>query len=142
MPSTKGGAWLLEPVAAEGIFTPERLSEEHRLMAQTTEAFVNAEVLPELDRLESKDWTLARSVLRRCGELGLLGISAPEEFGGLDLDKASALVVVERIARSASFATIFGGQANLTILPLVLFGTQAQKEQYLPRLIGGEIIGA
>ena len=139
--AAKGGAWLLEEPAA-AIFTPERTSDEHRLMAQTTEAFMNAEVMPNLGRLEAKDWALARTLLRQCGELGLLGISVPEAYGGLDLDKASALVVVERIARSASFATTYGGQANLCILPLVLFGTEAQKQKYLPSLVSGETVGA
>ena len=118
------------------------LSEEHRLIAKTADEFVAAEVLPVLDQLESKDWELARHLIKRCGDLGLLGLAAPEQFGGLDLDKASALVVVERIARAASFATTFGGQANLSVLPLVLFGTAEQKAMYLPRLIAGDIVGA
>jgi alkylation response protein AidB-like acyl-CoA dehydrogenase len=138
----KGGAWLLEDARQCDVFTPEKLTDEHRLMAQTTTEFVDSEVLPVLDRLEQKDWQLNRSLLKRCGELGLLGIAVPEAYGGLDLDKASSLAVVERIGPSASFATTFGGQANLTILPLVLFGTPAQKEKYLPRLVSGEIVGA
>src|SRR5215218_1068560 len=142
IPTYKGGSWLLEETPASDIFTPEKLSDEHRLMAQTTEQFVNNELLPALDRLEQKDWQLSRALVRRAGELGLLGISVPEAYGGLDLDKVSSLVVVERVARSASFATTFGGQANLSVLPLVLFGTEAQKAKYLPRLISGEIIGA
>jgi alkylation response protein AidB-like acyl-CoA dehydrogenase len=140
--SRKGGSWLLDETPASDVFTPERLSEEHRLMAKTTKEFVDNEVLPSLDRLEEKDWPLARTLVRRCGELGLLGIAVPEEYGGLDLDKASSLAVVERIGPSASFATTFGGQANLCILPLVLFGTAEQKEKYLPRLVNGELIGA
>jgi alkylation response protein AidB-like acyl-CoA dehydrogenase len=138
----KGGSWLLEDTSPADVFTPEKLTDEHRLMAQTTTEFIDAEVMPSLDRLESKDWELARSLVRRGGELGLLGIAAPEEYGGLDLDKASSLVVIERIGPSASFATTFGGQANLCILPLVLFGTAVQKAHYLPRLIAGEIVGA
>ena len=141
-PHFRGGSWLLEETEASDIFTPEQLSDEHRLMAQTTTEFVDSEVLPMLDRLEQKDWQLARSLLKRCGELGLLGIAVPEAYGGLDLDKTSSLAVIERIGPSASFATTFGGQANLTILPLVLFGTPAQKEKYLPRLVSGEIVGA
>jgi alkylation response protein AidB-like acyl-CoA dehydrogenase len=124
------------------VFTPEKLSDEHRLMAKTTAEFVESEVLPSLERLERKDWQLARSLVRRAGELGLLGIAVPEEYGGLDLDKASSLAVAERIGPSASFATTFGGQANLCILPLVLFGTPDQKQKYLPRLVTGELIGA
>jgi alkylation response protein AidB-like acyl-CoA dehydrogenase len=138
--TVRGGSWLFEDVGET--FTPEKLSEEHKLMAQTTAEFVEAEIMPALPRLEAKDWALVRALIKKCGELGLLGLSAPEQYGGLDLDKVSSLVVVERIARSASFATTFGGQTNLSVLPLVLFGTEAQKAKYLPRLISGEIIGA
>ena len=138
----KGGSWLLEDVAPSEVFTPEKLTDEHRLMAQTTDEFIETEVLPNLERLETKDWELARSLIRRCGELGLLGTNVPEQYGGLDLDKVSSLIVAERIARSASFATTYGGQANLCILPLVLFGTDAQKEKYLPTLVSGERVGA
>jgi alkylation response protein AidB-like acyl-CoA dehydrogenase len=138
----KGGAWLLEETAPGDVFTPEKLTEEQRLMAQTAQEFVDSELLPAVDRLEAKDWELARSLMHRAAELGLFGIAVPEQYGGLDLDKASSLVVVERLARAASFATTFGGQANLCILPLVMFGTAAQKEKYLPRLVAGEIIGA
>src|SRR5512145_1825582 len=138
----KGGSWLLDDTPPSDVFTPEKLSDEHRLMARTTAEFIEGEVMPNVDRLEAKDWQLARSLVRRCGELGLLGIAVPEEYGGLDLDKASSLAVVEQIGRSASFCTTFGGQANLCILPLVLFGTPAQKSQYLPRLVAGELVGA
>jgi alkylation response protein AidB-like acyl-CoA dehydrogenase len=146
MPTTSqtrpGAIWLFEDTPADSVFTPERLSDEHRLIAQTTTEFVDNEVMPGLDRLEAKDWALARQLLRRCGELGLLGVAVPEAYGGLDLDKATSLVIVERIAKSASFATTFGGQANLCTLPLLLFGTEAQKQQYLPRLMSGEMVAA
>jgi alkylation response protein AidB-like acyl-CoA dehydrogenase len=138
----RGGSWLFENGRSCATISPERLSDEHRLIAKTANEFVTSEVMPALDRLESKDWTLCRALVKRCGELGLLGIAAPQEYGGLDLDKASSLVAVERIARAASFATTFGGQVNLCILPLVLFGSDDQKARYLPPLIAGEIIGA
>jgi len=138
----KGGSWLLEETEPASVFTPEKLSDEHRLMAQTVEEFVATEVMPNIDRLETKDWNLARTLVERAGELGLLGISVPEQYGGLDLDKVSALVVSERIARSASMAAAYGAQANLTILPIVLFGTDTQKAKYLPGLVSGEKIGA
>jgi alkylation response protein AidB-like acyl-CoA dehydrogenase len=138
----KGGSWLLEETPPGDIFTPERLTDEHRLMAQTAQEFVDNELLPATERLEAKDWELARSMIRRAADLGLFGIAVPEQYGGLDLDKASSLVVVERLARAASFATTFGGQANLCILPLVMFGTDEQKNRYLPKLVAGEIIGA
>jgi alkylation response protein AidB-like acyl-CoA dehydrogenase len=138
----RGGAWLFDEVADADVFTPEKLTEEHRLIAKTTEEFMVSEVLPHLERLESKDWAFSRHLIKRAGELGLLGLAAPEQYGGLDLDKASSLVVVEQVALSASFATTFGGQSNLCVLPLVLFGTPEQKAAYLPQLITGEIIGA
>jgi alkylation response protein AidB-like acyl-CoA dehydrogenase len=138
----KGGSWLLEETEPASVFTPEKLSDEHRLMAQTVEEFVASEVLPKIDQLETKDWNLARDLVRRAGDLGLLGISVPEQYGGLDLDKVSALVVSERIARSPSLAAAYGAQANLTVIPIVLFGTDAQKAKYLPGLVSGEKIGA
>ena len=139
---TRGGAWLFEDATDADVFTPERLSDEHRLMARTTDEFIDSEVLPNLERLETKDWALARSLIHRAGDLGLLGINVPEQYGGVDLDKISSLIVAERIARAASFATSYGGQANLCIVPIVLFGTDAQKEKYLPKLVSGEAIGA
>src|SRR5882672_4755522 len=103
----KGASWLLEDTDPSSTFTPEKMSEEHRLMAQTVEEFVDAEVMPKIDQLETKDWALARALIKRAGDLGLLGISVPEEYGGLDLDKVSALVVSERIARSASLGAAY-----------------------------------
>ena len=138
----KGVTWLFDDPPSDGTFSPETLTEEHRLIARTAEEFMTNEVMPNVTRLEDKDWALARQLLHRCAELGLLGISVPEEYGGLDLDKATSLVVVEQIARNASFATAFGGQANLCSLPLVLFGTADQKAKYLPKLVSAEMIGA
>src|SRR5215467_11119572 len=141
-PALRGGEWLLQPSDPASVFTPERLSEEHRLIAQTVSDFVTNEVLPALDRLEQKDWTLARELVRRAGALGLIGVDVPEAYGGVQLDKITSMVVSERMARSASFGATFGAQANLMVLPLVLFGTEAQKQKYLPRLLSGELIGA
>ncbi len=90
---TRGGSWLIESTTAEGTFTPERMTEDHRLIAQTTEEFASAVVVPAVERLEQKDWELARALLRRCGELGLLGVNVPEAYGGVELDKVSSLVV-------------------------------------------------
>jgi alkylation response protein AidB-like acyl-CoA dehydrogenase len=140
--AARGGAWLLGTSTPEETFTPERITEDHRLIAQTTDEFATAEVQPALERLEEKDWELARSLLRRCGELGLLGVNVPEAYGGVELDKVSSLIVSERIARSASFGATYGAQANLCILPILLFGTDEQKQRYLPRLVSGELVGA
>ena len=140
--AARGGSWLLDETEPSAVFTPEKISDEHRLMAQTTDEFVDNEVLPQLEALENKNWDLARSIVRRCGELGLLGINVPEQYGGIELDKVSSLIVSEHIARAASFGATFGAQANLCILPIFLFGTPEQKRKYLPRLLTGEMIGA
>ena len=138
----RGGAWLLEGTAHDTVFTPERLSDEHKMMARTASDFALNEVIPVLDRLENKDWALSKQLVHRCGELGLMGTDTPEEYGGLDLDKASSLVVAENIAKSASFSVTFGAMTGLSILPLLLFGNEAQKQKYLPKLVSGEWTGA
>jgi alkylation response protein AidB-like acyl-CoA dehydrogenase len=138
----RGGAWLIEPTDPREVLTPERLTDEHRLIGSTTQEFVEQEVLPALDRLEQHDWAVARGLLKRCGDLGLLGVDVPEAYGGVDLDKVTSLLVSERMASAASFGATFGGQTNLTLLPLLLFGTEAQKRKYIPRLLTGELVGA
>jgi alkylation response protein AidB-like acyl-CoA dehydrogenase len=142
VPHTRGGDWLVSDAAADLIFTPERLTDEHRLVAQTASAFVRDEVLPAIDALESKDWTRARALIRRSGDLGLLGTDVPEAFGGVGLDKAASTVVGEAVGAGASFATTFGGQTGLAITPILWFGTPAQRAKYLPRFVSGEIVGA
>jgi alkylation response protein AidB-like acyl-CoA dehydrogenase len=138
----RGGQWLLESTGAGHVLTPELLTEEHRLIGRTAEEFVDNEVEPASDRLEQKDWVLARQLLRRCGGLGLLGVDIPEAYGGVGLDMVSSLVVSDRFARVASFGAALGAQANLAALPLYLFGTEEQKQRYLPRLLSAELIGA
>ena len=97
---TKGGHWLIEETRADAIFTPEQLTDEHRLIEQTANEFMTTEVVPALDRLEQKDWALARTLVGRCGELGLLGTDVPEALGGVGLDKAASMIVGEAVGRS------------------------------------------
>jgi alkylation response protein AidB-like acyl-CoA dehydrogenase len=141
-PKHEGGYWLLEDTSPAELFTPERLSDEQRMMGRTALEFARNELLPNLGKLEAKDWSVARQLVKRCGDLGLLGTDAPEEYGGLALDKASAVVVAEGIAIEASFAVTFGAMTGLSIMPLVMFGTEEQRRRYLPGLISGELVGA
>jgi alkylation response protein AidB-like acyl-CoA dehydrogenase len=141
-PLRKGGSWLLEATAHGDVFTPERLTDEHRLIGRTADEFAVNEVLAVLDRLEAKDWNLNRDLVKRCGDLGLLGTDVPEEYGGLALDKVSSVIVAEGLAKSASFGVTFGAMTGLAIMPILMFGTDAQKKKYLPRLVNGEIVGA
>src|SRR3954464_6648443 len=154
--TVRGGSWLIEETAAESVFTPEQLSDEHRLIGQTADEFVTNEVQPALERLEQKDWQLAKNLVRRAGELGLLGTDVSDDFGGVGLDKVASIVVGESMGRdkvagmvggegrggAASFATTFGAQTGLAITPIVCFGTAAQKAKYLSRLVNGELVGA
>ena len=138
----KGGEWLIPEEASGEIFTPELLSDEHRLIGQTASEFVRSEVLPALGELEQKNWTLARALLKRSGDLGLLGTDVPERLGGVGLDKVAAIVVGEAVGPCAGFATAFGAQTGLAIIPLLCFGTESQQQQYLPRIVSGELVGA
>jgi alkylation response protein AidB-like acyl-CoA dehydrogenase len=138
----KGGAWLLDETDPASVMTPERLTEEHKLIEQTAAEFIVHEVLPRAEQLEKKDWPLNRELLVKCGALGLLGPNVPEAYGGVDLDKISALVISEQLSRYASFGATLGAQANLTITPILMFGTEQQKQKYLPKLVSGEMVGA
>ena len=140
--AVKGGAWLIAETDPSTVMTPERITEEHELIRQTAGEFINGEVFPANERLEQKDWTLQRELVKKCGSLGLLGTNIPEAYGGVDLDKIATLIVSEKIAEHGSFAATFGAQANLTILPIYMFGTEAQKQKYLPGLVSGELVGS
>ena len=137
----RGGEWLLESAPPDSIFTPERMTEEHRLIQQTAQEFTN-EVAEHTDQLETKDWDLTRELLRRAGELGLLATDVPEAYGGLALDKASAAIIAGCLGQCGSFSATYGAHANLAILPIRMYGTEEQKQRYLPDLVTGETVGA
>lgn len=137
----RGGEWLLEAAPLNTLFTPERMSEEHRLIQQTAQEFTN-EVAELTEQLETKDWDLTRELLRRAGELGLLATDVPESYGGLALDKASAAIIAGCLGQCGSFSATYGAHANLAILPIRMFGTDEQKQRYLPSLVSGETVGA
>ncbi len=138
----KGGAFLIEDLTPEEIFTPEDFTEEHRMIADTTRQFIDNEVAPRIDELEKHDWKLARELVQKAADLGLIGASIPEEYGGLGLDQTSGALIGENIGRSASFATTLGAESGIGLLPIVYFGTEAAKQKYLPRVASGETITA
>jgi alkylation response protein AidB-like acyl-CoA dehydrogenase len=140
--STTGVDWITEPAPRGTTFTPEQLTDEHRLIRRTADEFVAYEVMPRIGRLDAKDWTAVHELMRTCAELGLVGTDVPEAHGGLALDKVSSVIVTESLARFASWSVTFGGQTGLSITPLLCFGTAEQQARYLPRLSSGEIIGA
>ncbi len=137
-----GADWLVRDTDPADVFTPERLSDEHRLIERTAAEFIANEVAPALPEMEKKNWAVARALVARAGSLGLVGVDTPDEYGGVGLDKAASIVVGEAVGEVASFATTFGAQTGLAIIPILCFGSDAQKKQYLPGIVSGEVIGA
>src|SRR6201982_915019 len=137
-----GGSFLLEERTPDEIFTPEDFSEQHQLIAQTAEEFAFHEIVPNIDKIEHKDFSVTRHLLKKAGELGLSSVEIPEIYGGLEMDKVTAAVIADHIAKYAGFATTWGGHTGIGTLPIVYFGTEEQKKKYLPRLATGEIVAA
>src|SRR5215467_14555666 len=137
-----GGSFLLEERQTSEVFTPEDFSEQHQMIAQTTEEFAVKEILPNVEKIEHKDFSVTRDLIKKAGDLGLAGVEIPEADGGLDMDKVTAAVIADRIARYAGFATSWGGHSGIGTLPTVYFGTEQQKRKYLPKLAAGEMVGA
>src|SRR6201981_1341157 len=137
-----GGSFLLEERQTSEIFTPEDFTEQHQLIGQTTEEFAVNEILPNIEKTEHKEFQVTRDLLKKAGELGLSGAEIPEAYGGIEMDKVTAAVIADHIAKYAGFATTWGGHSGIGTLPIVYFGTEEQKKKYLPRLAAGEIVGA
>lgn len=135
-----GGAFLLE--ASKNIFTPEDFTEEHKAIARTTEEFWHKAIAPNLEAIQHQEPGVAVGILRQSGALGLLGVLVPEQYGGMEMDLTSAMIVAEILARDGSYAAWHGAHAGIGTLPLLLFGTDEQKARYLPKLASGEWIAA
>ena len=144
MPKSKisGGSFLLEERQTSEVFTPEDFTEQHQLIGQTTEEFAVNEILPNVERIEHKEFQVTRDLLKKAGDLGLSGVEIPEAYGGLEMDKVTAAVIADHIAKYAGFATTWGGHSGIGTLPIVYFGTEEQKKKYLPKLAAGETVGA
>jgi butyryl-CoA dehydrogenase len=144
VPKTKiaGASFLLEERQPAEIFTPEDFNEQHQLIAQTTEDFAENEIVPNIEKIEHKDFSVTRDLLKKAGELGLTAVDVPEAYGGMEMDKVTSAIIGERIAKYAGFATTWGAHTGIGLLPIVYFGTEEQKKKYLSRLVSGEIVGA
>jgi len=140
--AARGGSFLIEERRVEEVFTPEDLSEEQRMIGDTAAEFMEKEMVPRLPEILALNYDATRSVLRKAGELGLLGVEIPEEYGGLGLDKVSGCLVSEKSARDGSFAVSFMGHTGIGTLPILYFGTEEQKKKYLPRFAAGEWISS
>ncbi len=138
----KGGAFLLQETLPAQVLSPEDFSDEQRMIGQTTAEFFDKEVIPNHDQIESKDYEIQRSLIKQAADLGLINASIPEEYGGLELDHVSNMLIAEHMSGQASFSTGFGATSSIGLLPIVLFGTDEQKKKYLPKIGSGEWIGA
>jgi alkylation response protein AidB-like acyl-CoA dehydrogenase len=141
-PAAKGGSFLLEAPQPGDVFTPADLTDDQKLIGQTAEEFVLKEVFPFIKDLENKKPGLMAELVKKGGEVGLMGGGVPEEFGGAGLDKISTTVLTEKLSIYGGFAVTHGAHAGIGTLPIVYFGTEAQKKKYLPKLATGEWIGA
>jgi len=140
--AAKGGSFLLESPSPEDVFTPADLTDDQKLIGQTAEEFVLKEVLPLAKDLENKKPGLMAQLVKKGGELGLMGGGVPEAYGGAGLDKIATTVLTEKLSIYGGFAVTHGAHAGIGTLPIVYFGTEEQKKKYLPKLATGELIGA
>jgi alkylation response protein AidB-like acyl-CoA dehydrogenase len=135
----KGGSFLIQENSPENIFTPEDFTKQHQTIAQTTNDFVEKEVLP---KIEEQNWDVTLSLMRKAGEIGLLAVDIPEEYGGLGLDKTSSMLVAEGLGKASSFTVTHGAHTGIGTLPIVYFVTEEQKRKYLPKFATGELISS
>src|SRR5215212_1896687 len=138
----QGGSFLIEERRPEDVFTPEDFTEEHRQIAKTALEFTANEVMPAAAEIEAKNFAVTRGLLRKAGELGLMSVDVPEAYGGLEMDKVTSALIAESMSQLASFSVAFSAHAGIGTLPIVWYGTAAQKERYLPKLATAEWIGA
>jgi len=141
-PAAKGGSFLLETPLPQDVFTPADLTDDQKLIGQTAEEFVVKEVLPLVKELENKKPGLMPELVKKAGEVGLLGGGIPEEYGGAGLDKIATTVLTEKLSIYGGFAVTHGAHSGIGTLPIVYFGNEEQKKKYLPKLATGEWIGA
>ena len=140
--AAKGGSFLIEPRTPAEVFTPEDLSQEQHQIAATAAQFAREEIAPAIEALEAKEPGSMRSMLAKAAQLGFTSVEIPEEYGGMGMDKISSTVVTDQISILASFSTAFGAQTGIGALPLVWYGTEEQKRNYLPKLASGEWVAA
>jgi alkylation response protein AidB-like acyl-CoA dehydrogenase len=142
MDTIKGGEFLIRETKAEEIFTPEDYTEEQRMIGQMCEDFVSQEVAPLIERIDSMEDGLMPSLLDKAGELGILGMSIPEQYGGMGVDFTTSLLATERLGRGYSFSVAYGAHTGIGTLPLYYYGNEDQKKKYLPKLATGEMKAA
>jgi alkylation response protein AidB-like acyl-CoA dehydrogenase len=137
-----GGSFLIEACPPENVFTPEDFTEQHKLIAHTAEEFAVNEIVPNIEKMEHKEFSVTRELVKKAGDLGLSAVDTPEAYGGLQMDKVTSAIIADRLATYGGFSSTWGAHTCIGTLPIVYFGTEEQKKKYLPRLATSEIVGA
>lgn len=138
----KGGEFLITDQTAAEIFTPEDFNDEQKMIGDTSREFIDNEIRPNLEAMEKHQWDVARELIKKGGELGLLGATIPEEYGGLGLDQTTGALIAEMMGRAGGFGTTFGAQTSIGLLPILYFGSEELKKEWIPRIISGEVATA
>lgn len=136
----KGGEFLITETAE--IFTPEDFNDEQRMIGDTSREFIDNEIQPNLEAMEKHEWNVARELIKKGGELGLLGATIPEEYGGLGLDQTTGALIAEMMGRAGGFGTTFGAQTSIGLLPLLYFASDELKNEWIPKIVSGEVVTA
>ena len=137
--SIKGGEFLVRETNAQEVFIPEEFSEEQKMMAQACQDFIDTEIHPNVDAIDSmKDPSLVPTIFKKAGELGLLGISVPENYGGLGMSFNTSMLIADIVGAAGSFSTTYGAHTGIGTLPILYYGNEEQKQKYLPKLATGE----
>jgi alkylation response protein AidB-like acyl-CoA dehydrogenase len=140
---TRGGQFLVKETKCENVFTPEDFSEEQIMMRDSVKEFVDKEIWPNKDRFEKKDFALTEEVMRKAGEMGFLSVAVPESYGGMGMGFVDTCLVCDYISgATGSFSTAFGAHTGIGTMPITLYGTEEQKQKYVPKLASGEWFGA
>lgn len=138
----KGGEFLISEGSTDKVFTPEDFTDEHRMIGDTCREYIDNEVFPNLGNLENHSWDIARNLLKKGGELGLLGANIPEEYGGMALDQTSGVIIAEMVGRGSGFGSTYGAQTSIGLLPILYWGSEEMKRKWIPKIISGEVVSA
>ena len=138
----KGGEFLITDQTTSEVFTPEDFTDEHKMIGETCREYIDNEVVPNMPALEEHDYEVGRGLLKKAGELGLLGANIPEEYGGLALDQTSGCIIAEMVGRGSGFGSTYGAQTSIGLLPILYWGSEELKNEWIPKITSGEAVSA
>lgn len=138
----KGGEFLIREGSTSECFTPEDFTDEHKMIKDTAYEYIDNEVVPNLPALEKHDWQIARDLLKKAGDLGLLGANISEDLGGMALDQTTGVIIAEAVGRGSGFGSTYGAQTSIGLLPIYYWGSEEMKMEWIPKIISGEVTTA